>query len=130
MQIKNAADLRVAILEIEKRKQQEKNQLAEKFTAFKESLTPLNLIKSTFKGAKESPGLTGNILKAGIGLGVGILSQQLLVGKSAGVAKKLLGTALKMGVAGAVANNTGTLKTAGVNLLKNLFRSKKKDAVI
>jgi hypothetical protein len=45
------------------------------------------------------------------------------------VAKKLLGTALKMGVAGAVANNTGTLKTAGVNLLKNLFRSKKKDTV-
>ena len=128
MQIKNAADLRVVILELENRKQQEKKELGEKFQAFKVSLTPLNIIKSSFKEAKESPGLTGNILKAGIGLGVGILSQQLLVGKSVGLGKKLLGTALKMGVAGSLANNTGTLKTAGVNLLKNLFRSKKRNA--
>ena len=128
MQIKNSADLRAAIIELENKKQQEKKQLGEKFQVFKESLTPLNLIKSTFKGAKESPGLTGNIVKAGIGLGVGILSQQLLVGKSVGLAKKILGTALKMGVAGAVVNNTGTLKTACVNLLKNLFRSKKTNA--
>jgi hypothetical protein len=129
MQIKNAADLRAAILELEDRKQMEKKQLAEKFHLFTESLRPINLIKSTFKSVKDSPGLTGNILDATIGLGVGMISQKLLVGKSAGLAKKLLGTAVKMGVTSAVANNTDAIKNTAIRLFRKFFATKRKDSI-
>lgn len=130
MEIKNSADLRAAILELEDRKQREKQQLVENFHAFTESLTPINLIKSTFNRVKETPGLTGNVLKATVGIGVGLLSKRLLIGKSAGLFKKILGSAIELGVAGLVTKKSDTIKSAGSQLLKNLFRSKNKGSVL
>ena len=126
MEIKNSADLRAAILELEDRKQREKQQLVENFHTFTESLSPINLIKSTFNKVKETPGISGNILKAAVGLGVGILSKRLLIGKSGGLVKRMLGSALEMGVMGVVAKNTDTLQYKAVRLFKNLFGSKSK----
>lgn len=126
MEIKNSADLRAAILELEDRKQREKQQLVENFHVFTESLSPVNLIKSTFNKVKETPGISGNILKAALGLGVGILSKRLLIGKSGGLVKRMLGSALEMGVMGVVAKNTDTLQYKAVRLFKNLFGSKSK----
>lgn len=125
MEIKNSADLRAAILELEGKKHREKEQLVENFHALTESLSPINLIKSTFNKVKESPGLTGSVLKATIGLGVGLLSKRLLVGSAPGLFKKIIGSAVEMGVAGLVAKNSETLKSKGIRLLKNIFRSKK-----
>ena len=130
MEIKNSTDLRAAILELEDRKLREKQQLVENFHAFTESLTPINLIKSTFNRVKETPGLTGNVLKATVGLGVGLLSKRLLIGKSAGLFKKIIGAVLEMGVGGLVAKNSDTIKSTGTRLLKNLFRSKNRDNVM
>jgi hypothetical protein len=127
MEIKNSADLRAAIIELENKKQEQKRQLAISYHAVTESLKPMNLIKSTFSSAKESPGLTGSLLNAGIGLGVGFLSKKLLIGKSAGLVKKILGPAIQMGVASVVANNSGNFKTVGKRLLQTLFRSKKRE---
>ncbi len=124
MEINNAADLRAAILELEDRKLRDKQQLVENFHAFTESLSPVNLIKSTFNKVKETPGISGTVLKAAVGLGVGILSKRLLIGKSGGLVKRMLGSALEMGVMGVVAKNTGTLQSKGVRLIKSLFGSK------
>ncbi len=126
MEINNSAGLRAAILELEERKIREKNQLVENFHVFTESLTPINLIKSTFNKVKETPGITGNILKATAGLGVGLLSKKLLIGRSAGLFKKILGSAIEMGVAGLVAKNSDTIKLSGLRLLKNLIGTKNK----
>lgn len=125
MKIKNSADLRDAIFELENRKLKEKQELAEGFHELTESLKPLNLIKSTFNKVKETPGITGNILKATAGLGVALLSKQLLVGKSTSIVKTVLGSAIKMGVAGLVAKNSDNIKNSGIRFLKNLFSSKK-----
>ncbi len=126
MEINNSTDLRAAILELEDRKQREKQQLVENFHAFTESLSPINLIKSTFNKVKETPGISGNVLKAAVGLGVGILSKRLLIGKSGGLVKRMLGSALEMGVMGVVAKNTDTLQSKAVRIFKNLFGSKSK----
>ena len=125
MEIKNSADLKAAIVELENRKVNEKQGLVNDFHAIAESLKPLNLLKSTFHKVKESQGISGNILKAAVGLGVGLLSKKILISKSTGVVKTLLGSAIKMGVAGLVAKNTDNIKTSGTRFFKNIFSSKK-----
>ncbi|MEP7108511.1 MAG: hypothetical protein ABI760_11025 [Ferruginibacter sp.] len=126
MEIKNSADLRAAILDLEDKSKREKQQLIEDFHVFKESLAPINLIKSTIKKVKETPGITGIVLKTSLGLGVGLLSKRLLVGKSAGILKRIIGSAIEMGVAGLVAKKTDNIKETGFQLFKNFFRSKKR----
>lgn len=125
MEIKNSADLKAAIVELENRKVNEKQALVNDFHAITESLKPLNLLKSTFHKVKESQGISGNILKAAVGLGVGLLSKKILISKSTSVVKTLLGSAIKMGVAGLVAKNTDNIKTSGTRFFKNIFSSKK-----
>lgn len=125
MEIKNSADLKAAIVELENRKVNEKQALVNDFHAIAESLKPLNLLKSTFHKVKESQGISGNILKAAVGLGVGLLSKKILISKSTSVVKTLLGSAIKMGVAGLVAKNTDNIKTSGTRFFKNIFSSKK-----
>ena len=82
MEIKNSADLKAAIVELENRKVNEKQGLLNDFNAITESLKPLNLLKSTFHKVKESQGISGNILKAAVGLGVGLLSKKILISKN------------------------------------------------
>ncbi|MBC7888875.1 MAG: hypothetical protein H7Z13_13440 [Ferruginibacter sp.] len=125
MEINNATDLKAAILELEDRKRREKELLVENFHAFKESLSPVNLIKSSFVKVRETPGLAGNILKASVGLGVGFLSKRLLIGKAPGLFKKIVGSAVEMGIAGLVAKNSDTIKSSGNRFFKNIFRSRK-----
>lgn len=127
MEIKNSADLRAAIIELENKRQEQKRQLAISYHSVTESLKPMNLIKSTFKTVKDSPGLTGSLLNAGIGLGIGLLSKKMLIGKSAGLLKRVLGPAIQMGVAGLVTKNTGNLKTVGKRLLQTFLHSNKKE---
>jgi radical SAM superfamily enzyme len=80
MNIKNSADLKAAIQELENRKQLEKKQLVESFDGFKESLKPINLLKSTFNSVKETPGLGGLVVNTTLGMGAGLLSKRLMVG--------------------------------------------------
>ena len=125
MEIKNSADLKAAIVELENRKVNEKQALVNDFHAITESLKPLNLLKSTFHKVKESQGISGNILKAAVGLGVGLLSKKILISKSTSVVKTLLGSDIKMGVAGLVDKNTDNIKTSGTRFFKNICSSKK-----
>lgn len=126
MKIKNTADLRIAILELEKRKQQEKLRLADSFHALTESLTPSNIIRNSFKKVNEIPGLKGSLVNGALSLGLGLASKKLLIGKSAGLLKKVAGLAVEMGVTGMVANNAGVIKSAAGSFLKKIFRSKTK----
>ncbi|MEO5889251.1 MAG: hypothetical protein ABIQ31_03310 [Ferruginibacter sp.] len=125
MEIKNSEDLKAAILELEDRQQREKQQLVHNFHLFTESLKPINLIKSTYHKVKETPGITNTVIKATVGLGVGLLSKKLLLGKSPGFIRKMIGSAIQMGVTGLVAKKSDTLKATGGQFFKNIFRSKK-----
>ncbi len=60
---------------------------------------------------QESTPLKHNLLKLAVGLGAGYFSRKMVVGKSAGIVKKALGTALQFGITQFVAkkdpgNNT------------------------
>ncbi|MEO6733811.1 MAG: hypothetical protein ABIN01_21485 [Ferruginibacter sp.] len=130
MEIKNSADLKDAITRLEVKKLREKEQLSENFHVFTESLKPINLIKSTFARVKETPGITGSVLKAGVGLGIGILSKKFLIGKTTGIFKSVLGSAIEMGIAGLVAKKSGTIKASGSRLLSKLFGSKSNNGTL
>ncbi len=126
MNINNAEDLKAAIIGLEQRERLQKQQLQENFSDFKESLSPVNLIKNTFAKAKETPGVSGSLFKAGLGLGVGILTKRLVVGKKGGFFKNLLGGAVEMGVMGLVAKNADKIQSSVVRVLSNIAGKKRR----
>ena len=126
MEIKNSEDLKAAILELEDKQRRQKLQLTEELHTFTESLKPINLLKSTYHKVKETPGIAGTVLKATMGVGVGLLSKKILLGNSPGFLRKIIGSAIQMGVAGLVAKKSDTIKYGGNQLFKNIFRAKSK----
>jgi hypothetical protein len=70
-------------------------------------LNPLTIVKEKIHDGLSSIGTTVNstsfknsVLKTGIGLASGFLTKKLLVGSSAGILKRLLGTAVQAAVSG------------------------------
>src|SRR5947208_403915 len=103
--IHNSEDLKNAIIELERKRNVEEAAIKYEFRQTCETLKP------------------ANILKIAIGLGAGYLSKKAMVGRSAGLLKRTLGTALQFGVASLVAKRESaeseSPKKGG--LLKRIF---------
>ncbi len=96
--IANTSDIEVAIKRLEQKRRLQEEEMSESLQNIMESLKPVNILKNTIEEVRESAPLKNNLLKVALGLGAGYLSNKLLVGKSAGIVKKALGTALQFGV--------------------------------
>ena len=125
MEINTSADLKVAIKRLEQQSELQKEIVVEQFHKTYESLKPINLLKSSLNKVVRAPGVVENIINATLGLGAGVFSKKLLIGKSTGILKKLLGAAVEFGVAGLISKNSGSLKSGGINLLSKIFKSNK-----
>jgi hypothetical protein len=125
MEINNTSELHAAIKKLEQQNAIKKDKLVEDFHFAYESLKPINILKNSLNKVVHSPGVVENIINATLGLGAGVLSKKLLIGKSAGILKKLLGTAVEFGVAGLVSKNSDSIKSGGLNLLSKIFKSKR-----
>lgn len=101
--IANTSDLATAIKRLERRKTVMEEDLKDHFHLLLEDLKPKNILKNTLDEVQESTDLKHNLLKVAVGLGAGYFSRKALVGKSAGILKKALGTALQYGVTNFVA---------------------------
>ena len=97
MEINNSAELKEAIKLLEKQKSIQKERLTEQFHIAYQSLKPINILKNSLNKVVNSPGVSDNIIDTSISLGAGLLSKKLLIGKSAGIVKKILGLALEFG---------------------------------
>jgi len=124
MEINNTSDLHAAIKKLEQEKEMQKDMLIEQFHITYESLKPVNILKNSLNKVVHSPGAVENIINATVGLGAGLLSKKILIGKSTGIVKKLLGIVLEFGVAGLVSKNSDSIKLGGINLLSKIFKSK------
>jgi hypothetical protein len=93
-----------------------------------EGLKPLNLIKSTISEATSSPYLIDNILGAAVGLASGYVSRKIVIGRSANVLRKLIGSALQFGVTNVVAHHADSIKTFGQNIYQYFSRKKEMKA--
>ena len=125
LDIHDSDSLKTAIAELKEKERREKQELVNNFHALKESLKPVNLIKSTFHNVTSTPGLGGKLFNTALSLGAGVLSKKLLIGGSNTIIKKVAGHAVKAGVAGIVASKANKIKYAGLNLLTKILGKKR-----
>lgn len=127
--VNNTDDIAIAIEKLERKKNVLEQELRDDFHKVATSLRPGNILKSTIAEVRESTPLRHNLLQVALGLGAGYFSRKLVVGKSAGLLKKALGTALQFGVTKLVAGkNTeeegnGLPHTKKKGLLRRIFSS-------
>lgn len=120
--IHNADDLKKAIKILESKKDVDelalKNQFHETYQTFK----PANILKNTVAEVSSSTQFRHNLLNVALGIGAGYLSKKLVIGKSAGLLKKIAGTALQYGVSNLVAKKgEDNLHPRKKGLLKRIF---------
>ncbi|MEO6845066.1 MAG: hypothetical protein ABI184_07835 [Ginsengibacter sp.] len=96
--VNNTSDLSGAIKRLESKRRLMEQDLQDQFHEILDGLKPTNILKNTLREVQESSALKHNLLKVALGLGVGYFSRKLVVGKSAGLVKKALGTALQFGI--------------------------------
>jgi len=101
--IANTSDLSTAIKRLERRRNFLGEDLKDHFHIVLEELKPTNILKNTLHEVQESTTLKHNLLKVAVGLGAGYFSRKMVVGKSAGIVKKALGTALQYGITNFIA---------------------------
>jgi len=101
--IANTSDLSTAIKRLDRRRNFLGEDLKDHFHIVLEELKPTNILKNTLHEVQESTTLKHNLLKVAIGLGAGYFSRKMVVGKSAGIVKKALGTALQYGITNFIA---------------------------
>jgi hypothetical protein len=101
--------------------------LKEQFLLTYESLKPVNLIKSTLKEVTSSPFLIDNLAGSVIGLTTGYLSKKVVVGSSANLLRKLLGSIIQLGVTNIISRNSEAIESFGKSILQNLLSKKKTD---
>jgi hypothetical protein len=122
--ITTSTELRNAILLLEEQQSVQGLVLREQFFDVVESIKPVNIFKSTLSQVTSSPDLLGGLLSTTVGLAAGYLSNKTLVGSSANLFKKLLGTVLQFGITTMIVKNPEAVKSLGQILLHRVFNKK------
>ena len=123
--IANTTDLATAIKRLERKRNIMEAELKDDFHNILESLKPANVLKRTIHEVQESTPLKYNLLKVALGLGAGYFSRKMVVGKSAGLVKKALGTVVQYGITHFIAkkdDDTTDNNNIFVPKKKNLFK--------
>ncbi len=125
MNIKTSADLNAAIALLEVDVSVKRKIMTEQYNATCESLKPSNIIRDAFHKVKdslsdmvESGDLVDKIIGTSVGLGAGVLTKKILVGKSTNIFKRIFGTVIELAVTNAISKNSEAIKEKGLSLLK------------
>jgi hypothetical protein len=116
--INTESELRAAIVRLETTQAAEGKILKEQFHLTYESIKPINLIKSTLKEATASMEVKDSLLNISVGLAAGFFSKKLFEGVSHEPLRKLLGSALMLGITTTIAKNPEAVKAAGLGIMK------------
>lgn len=120
--VANTTELIAAIKRLERKRILMEEDLKDEFHTLLESLKPGNILKNTIHEVQESTDLKHNLFKVALGLGAGYFSRKLVVGKSAGIVKKALGTALQYGITNFVSKKNNGENDDQTSKKKNLFK--------
>ncbi len=112
-QINSSDELRAAIIHLESKRALEGIMLKEQCHAVLDSLRPVNLIKNACQDVAESEEVQDQILGKSVGLATGYLSKILFERVTNVPLKKVLGTALMMGISTLVARHPETIRKVG-----------------
>ena len=113
--------LHEAIAALERRRREQEQGLNDSFMHVIESLRPVNVIKTIARDLAGSPGARHQALSAGLGLVAGFAVKKLLFGGQSGLLKKILGTALQVGIASLVGGKGDSIQAAGSRLLRSIL---------
>ncbi len=120
--VANTSDLDIAIKRLKRKAELQEADIKDQVHTIIISLKPTNLLKTTIHEVQESTELKHNLVKVALGLGAGYFSRKLVVGKSAGILKKALGTALQFGVTQFVSKKDDNGSNKSQTKKKNLFQ--------
>jgi hypothetical protein len=123
--IKSSGELKIAIETLSLEQAVKEKLLKEQFHLAFESIKPANLLKGTLKDVASSPLIIEDIIGTVLGLSTGYLSKKIIVGSSANVIRKIIGSVMQVSISKLVANNVEGIKSAGWNILHMVFKKKK-----
>jgi hypothetical protein len=127
--INSAAELKIAILQMELQHDIQGEILKEQFLVTVDGFTPVNLLKNALNEIATSPYLIDNIIGSAMGLATGYISKLVAVGGSNSIFKKLIGSVVQFGVTNIVAQHPEMFKSVGNFLMELIFHKKKEDIV-
>jgi phosphoenolpyruvate carboxylase len=128
MNINNSEELEKVIIELEKRKVVQEQNLRDALKATRESFRPINLIKTTVQEITHTPEIRESAIKTAAGIGIGLLTKDMFLGRAIPVLQKLLGSAIQSGVQDGVRSTSNTVTAVGTAIINQLFRKKKTTA--
>lgn len=120
MTVTNPASLQSAIDALQIECEHKKKQMSLQFMEVMESLRPANLLKSAVKDIAAAPGIAQAAIGTSIAIGAGMLSKKIVVGKSSGIFKKIIGGIVEFSVANGIANNAEFISSKSIQLLKKI----------
>ena len=124
--ITNSEELEEAIAALELKAAAQKREIGETFAEVSEDLKPLNLVKNGVRSVFSSEH-KGELFNALIGLGSGLLSRKLILGRTNGFIGKTIGKAIQWGMAGIVSQNAEKIKEKAGGIIDRLFKKHPKD---
>lgn len=104
--ITTAAELKLAIKQLEFEQTVKGNLLKEEVHRGIEYIKPINIIKRTVNEVKDSPVVMDKLLGQLVGMFSGYVSKKIAVGGSHSVVRRILGTAVQHGVTNLITKNT------------------------
>jgi hypothetical protein len=122
-----AAELKIAIQNLEFEQEVQGQLLKEQFFLTFDSLKPANLIKNTLQDITSSPYLLDNMLGSVMGMFSGFLSKKIAVGTSHNLFRKMAGSLLQFGVTNLVAQHSDILKSVGNFIIDRIRQRKAKN---
>jgi hypothetical protein len=121
--IRNSEELAEAIAILELKATAQKREIEEAFHVVEEEFKPVNLVKNGFRSVFSGEN-KGDLLNALIGLGSGVLSRKLILGRSNGFIGKTVGKAIQWGMAGIVSKNAEKIKEKAGEIIDRLFKKR------
>jgi len=126
--IASIGELEAAIVVLKAEQELKVQLLRNEFFTIVEGLKPINLIKDTFREGASSLNLFDSILGTVVGVAAGSLTRNVFVGASAGVIRKVMGSAFQLGVTNIVRRNTKAIKTFGRYITQRIFNRKEENS--
>jgi hypothetical protein len=117
--------LKSAIRVMEVEHQIKEAELKKQFYVVYESLKPVSIIRNTLRGLFSSS-YSEDFSGTAVGAAGGYLVKKILVGSSGSLLRKLIGTALQIGMTSFASHKSDVIKSLGKSLLHRIFRRKEK----
>lgn len=120
--IRTVSELQIEIERMEGLRDADLILLREQFKITQDSLTPINLIKKTFKNVFSSPDVSTSLINATLGITSGMVAEKIIVGKSHNPITKIMGLAIKFLVTNKVVKNADDIKIVGSMIMNKIIK--------